>query len=65
MVNGTRRPSECLSALIAVGVPLGAGRPRAADMLRSEGMRYSNDTIGKALKLFNSDDWKLGKEMPA
>ena len=54
------RVVECLSALISCGVPLGAGRPRAAAILRGEGMRYSNETVSKALKLFNSD-WKLGE----
>ncbi|MDI3314495.1 MAG: hypothetical protein QJR12_09500 [Mycobacterium sp.] len=59
------RVIECLSALSAVGVPLGCGRPRAADMLRRNGFRYSNDAIAKALTLFNSDPpWRAGDPFP-
>jgi hypothetical protein len=54
------RVIECLSALICAGVPLGAGRPRAAEMLRADnGLHYSNETVSKAIKLFNSE-WKFG-----
>ena len=45
---------ECLSALISCGVPEDAGRPRAADILRAEGLRYSNECIGKAIALRKS-----------
>jgi hypothetical protein len=48
------RQWECLSALIACDVPEDAGRPRAADMLRAEGLAYSNETISKAIALRKS-----------
>lgn len=55
---------ECLSALSACGVPRHAGRPRAANMLRSEGLHYSNETISQALLLHKSDDWKYPAPFP-
>jgi hypothetical protein len=54
------RVVECLSVLISVGVPEDAGRPRAADMLRRENFRYSNETISAAIKLRKSG-WKFGE----
>jgi len=48
---------ECVSALISAGVAPGMGRPRAAELVRAAGGRYSNETLSGALKLFNSD-WK-------
>ncbi|MBO0883099.1 MAG: hypothetical protein J2P17_22745, partial [Mycobacterium sp.] len=59
----TDRAIECLTALIACSVPEHAGRPRAADILRRNGLRYSNGTISKALRLLRSD-WKLGEPVP-
>jgi hypothetical protein len=58
--DGAGRPTdpgrvwECLSALISCNVPADAGRPRAADMLRSEDLHYSNETISKAIALRKS-----------
>ncbi|KMV23261.1 hypothetical protein ACT16_06110 [Mycobacterium heckeshornense] len=54
---------ECLSALSAVGVPVGCGRPRARDLLARHDLHYSNDTLSKALRLYGSD-WKLGEPYP-
>jgi hypothetical protein len=45
---------ECVSALISCDVPEDAGRPRAADMLRAEGLRYSNECISAAVALRKS-----------
>lgn len=57
------RVIECWCALVSFDVPKDAGRPRAAEILRGHGCRYSNATIGAAVKLYNSD-WKLGDPLP-
>jgi hypothetical protein len=45
---------ECVSALIACDVPEDAGRPRAAAVLHENGMRYSNETMSKAIAIRKS-----------
>jgi hypothetical protein len=45
---------EIVSALIAFDVPEEAGRPRAAEILRSHGLRYSNEDISAAVALRKS-----------
>ncbi|MBS4730066.1 hypothetical protein MSM1_17555 [Mycobacterium sp. SM1] len=57
------RVVECLSAIEALGVPVSAGRPRAAEALRRAGARFSNETIGKAV-LLRKSGWKAGQPFP-
>jgi hypothetical protein len=54
---------ECVSCLITSGVEPGNGRPRASALLRSNGFHFSNETISKAVKCFNSN-WVVGDPIP-
>ncbi len=55
----------CVSALICVGVEPGQGRPRASELLRANNLHFSNDTLSKALRCFNDENWKAGDPIPA
>jgi hypothetical protein len=53
---------ECLSAMS--DLPEDAGAPRVRDALREQGLRFSNETICKAIALRKSS-LKYGDEEPA
>jgi hypothetical protein len=55
---------EALTAIIATDCEVGWGRPRIAEHLRSQGFKYSNRTLGIAIRMFNSD-WTLGDPLPS
>ncbi|WP_375489068.1 hypothetical protein [uncultured Mycobacterium sp.] len=45
---------ECVSALVAVGLPADAGGERAREALRRNGLHYRNQTICEAVRLRKS-----------